>query len=142
MSEYEILVLVHAAATWGLVGLIWFIQVVHYPLFARVGGDGFARYEQQHARRTAHVVVPLMLTELACAALLLLRAPGDAAVVAGAALLAVVWLSTFLLQVPRHRELAGGFDARAHRRLVTTNWIRTSAWSVRGVIAGLLLVRG
>ena len=27
----------HAAATWALVGLIWTVQVVHYPLFALVG---------------------------------------------------------------------------------------------------------
>lgn len=32
------LLLVHAAATWAMVGLVWFVQVVHYPLFAQVGG--------------------------------------------------------------------------------------------------------
>ena len=35
-----LLLLLHAAATLFMTGLIWFVQVVHYPLFARVGEDG------------------------------------------------------------------------------------------------------
>ena len=55
--------LVHAAATWFLVGLIWIIQVVHYPLFARVGEDGFVAYEAAHTRLISLVVGPAMLVE-------------------------------------------------------------------------------
>ncbi|MCK6525129.1 hypothetical protein L6R49_27300, partial [Myxococcota bacterium] len=32
-----LLLLIHAAATWFMVGLIWFVQIVHYPLFSAVG---------------------------------------------------------------------------------------------------------
>jgi hypothetical protein len=32
-----LLLLANAAATFFMVGVIWFVQVVHYPLFARVG---------------------------------------------------------------------------------------------------------
>jgi hypothetical protein len=52
----------------------------------------------------------------------------------GVGLLVVLWVSTWLLQVPRHRDLAAGFETSAHRRLVATNWIRTSAWSLRGLL--------
>ena len=52
----------------------------------------------------------------------------------GLGLLGLIWLSTWRLQVPRHGELAHGFDARAHCRLVDTNWIRTIAWSLRAVL--------
>ena len=34
--------LLQAAASWFLTGLIWIIQVVHYPLMSRVGADRFA----------------------------------------------------------------------------------------------------
>jgi hypothetical protein len=51
-------------------------------------------------------------------------------------LVAVVWASTAVLQVPRHQTLAASFDAAAHADLVRTNWIRTVAWSARG---GLML---
>jgi hypothetical protein len=34
-----------------------------------------------------------------------------------------------------HNALANGFDAQAHARLVDTNWIRTLAWTARGIFA-------
>lgn len=137
---------VHAAATWAMVGLIWFVQVVHYPLFAGVGPAGYARYAAEHARRTTWVVALPMLAELATgAALALWRRPafvGAGAAWAGLALLGVVWASTALLQVPRHDELARGFDARAHHRLVRGNWVRTAAWTARGALVLWLAARG
>jgi hypothetical protein len=36
-----ILLVIHLAVTWALLGLIWTIQVVHYPLFKDVGRDCF-----------------------------------------------------------------------------------------------------
>jgi hypothetical protein len=36
--------------------------------------------------------------------------------------------------VPQHAVLARGFDADAHASLVTTNWVRTVAWSARGLM--------
>lgn len=121
-----------------MLGVIWFVQIVHYPLFGRVGAPGFAAYSEAHSRLTGYVVGPPMLVELATTVALLVFAPeGIPAFLSwtGAALLAVVWASTALLQVPRHRKLGSGFNARAHRTLVATNWLRTVAWSLRGVIA-------
>ena len=53
---------------------------------------------------------------------------------AGLGLLAVVWLSTAVLQVPRHRALGLGFDQQAHRILVLSSWARTAARSTRGLL--------
>jgi hypothetical protein len=103
-----------------------------------VGATEFARYESDHARLTSYVVVLPMLAELACAAALAwLRPGGPLGVLAwlGLGLVLVIWASTFLLQVPQHGVLGGGFDARAHQLLVSSNWIRTAVWSARGVLA-------
>lgn len=133
----------HALATCGMVGLIWFVQVVHYPLMARVGAEVYPAYQRAHATRTTWVVAPLMLTEAATAAALLWLLRGQpwglAAAWVGVGLLAAIWASTFLLQVPAHERLAAGFDADAHRRLVSSNWIRTFAWTARGMLAIALL---
>jgi hypothetical protein len=51
----------------------------------------------------------------------------------------VIWISTFLVQVPLHRRLSAAWDPVAARRLVQTNWIRAAAWTLRGVLALLLL---
>lgn len=137
----------HAAVTWALTGLIWFVQVVHYPLFAEVGATAFPAYHAAHTRLTTLVVAPLMLTEAACAAwLVVVRADAPWVVWAGAALLAVVWLATFGLSVPRHNQLAAhGPDGEVIRALVSTNWVRTLAWTGRAVLAAWMLrglVRG
>ena len=133
----QIVLLTHLAATLVMVGVIWFVQVVHYPLFERVGKAGFSAYSAAHSYLTGLVVGPPMLLETATAlALLFVRPAGVPAVLvwAGLALLALVWFSTGLLQVPRHRALGLGFDALDHRSLVLSNWVRTGAWSVRGLL--------
>lgn len=132
--------LTHAFATIAMTGVIWFVQVVHYPLFAAVGAEQFLAFEARHVRRTTWVVAPLMLVELATtAALALAPATRGPLTWSGIALLAVAWLSTAFLQVPLHRRLERGFDPDAARRLVATNWIRTVAWTARTAVALALL---
>ncbi|MEO0459453.1 MAG: hypothetical protein AAF219_01330 [Myxococcota bacterium] len=132
------LILIHLCATLFMTGVIWFVQVVHYPLFVEVGPERFAQYEALHTSRTSTVVIPAMLTELAAAMFLLIAPPPAISRVSpaiGLALLALIWLTTALASVPAHAELAGGFSAAAHTRLVATNWIRTTGWSCRTIVA-------
>ena len=131
------LLLIQVGTTLTLVGLIWTIQLVHYPLFDHVAPERFADFHRQHSSRISLLVVPLMLAEAATAALLLVTRPAVVSAASawiGVALLAVVWGSTALLQVPQHGVLASGFDAEAHRLLVAGNWVRTAAWSARGAL--------
>lgn len=143
MNAVQALALAHAVSTGLMAGLVWFVQVVHYPLFASVGEEKFKAYAAAHQSRTTLIVAPLMLIEAASAIGLLLMWPTDAGprtlAIVSAALLAVVWASTFGVQVPLHTRLARGFDATIHRRLVATNWLRTLAWSARAVIATLMV---
>jgi hypothetical protein len=138
------IMVLHLAATGVMIGIIWFVQVVHYPLMALVGPNGYPAYQAAHSRRTTIVVAPPMLLELATGVWLALRpSPFFPASTAwtGLALLALVWGSTLFLQVPQHRQLEGGFDAAAHRRLVRGNWVRTVAWTLRGILVLASLVR-
>jgi hypothetical protein len=137
-----LLLLAHVAATLFMVGVIWFVQVVHYPLFARVGPSGFAAYSTSHARLTGLVVGPPMLLEAATAGALVVWNPPGVSVSlmwAGLLLVAGIWLSTALLQAPRHTTLGGGFDPAVHRFLVTSNWLRTALWSLRGLVVLCIL---
>lgn len=127
----------HTASTLAMTGLIWFVQIVHYPLFQLAAGPGFAVFSTSHQHRTALVVLPLMTIELVTSVLLFIGgSTGSRGLAAwGLALLVAIWLSTAFLQVPLHRRLQHGFDGRAARMLVTSNWLRTAAWSARSVIA-------
>jgi hypothetical protein len=139
------LFVLQTGVTLALVGLGWFVQVVHYPLLVLVGAPGFQAYQAEHVRRVTWVAAPLMLLELAGALGLLASRPGfvpEAAAWLGAALVGAVWASTFLLQVPAHERLRAGFDAVAARRLVSTSWVRTLAWTGRAGLLLACLVRG
>lgn len=134
---------IHAAATLYMTGLIWFVQLVHYPLMGNVGRADYTDYQRQHERRTTRAVAPAMLIELITAAWLVVAVPDGTApwlTQLGLALVILIWLSTALLQVPCHKKLGRGFDPATHRKLVATNWLRTALWSVRGVIALVLLM--
>lgn len=138
VSLHTWILLVHAFATVAMTGLIWFVQIVHYPLFASVDANSFIDYEHQHVRRTTWIVAPLMLAELVTAALILLwPAPAIAPGLcwSGAVLVVVVWVSTAVLQIPCHRRLEEGADEPTIHRLVFTNWIRTIAWTLRAGLA-------
>ncbi|UQN09111.1 hypothetical protein [Deinococcus sp. QL22] len=139
------LLVVHAALTWALSGLILTIQLVHYPLFSRVGATNYAAYQQEHIRRITWLVAPLMLAELATGAALMLRPPplvSAASTALGLALIVLIWLSTALVQSPAHRQLTTGFDRRRHSRLVTTNWARTLLWLLRSLLVSWWLLLG
>jgi len=129
----------HVLATLLMTGAIWFVQIVHYPLFAKVGSAAFVAYERAHTRRTGIVVMPLMLTELATGiAICFVQPPAmpQPWPWVGLTLIALIWLITFFYFVPMHRRLSQHFDATICQHLVRRNWTRTLLWSLR---AGILL---
>ena len=135
------LAVLHLVATAYMTGLIWFVQVVHYPLFAGVGERSFRSYEERHTTLTTWVVLPPMFAELGLAGWLALKATAEASALTatGLGMVLAVWLSTFAIQVPCHARLSAGFDHGAWRRLVVSNWIRTALWTGRCAVAAALL---
>jgi hypothetical protein len=123
------------ASTLPMTGLIWLIQVVSYPLFARAQGPGFAAYHEAHTRLIGWVVGPLMLIEV-CASLAWLssRDVGKPVAYVGLGLVLLAWGVTGLCSVPMHNALSHGFDVRAHAFLVNSNWGRTLAWTLRSAL--------
>ena len=100
------MLLTHAAVTLFLVGLIWTIQVVHYPLFAQVGREGFRQYESEHQRLTSWVVGPPMIVEFVACLLLLWWQPAAIPTVSlwvgfAVFLLAMIPVLTHLLRMER-----------------------------------------
>jgi hypothetical protein len=132
-----IVFLVHLFSTLFMTGVIWFAQLVHYPLLGQVGRETFVEYERENTRRTGWVVIPVMAVELITALLLLWRLPEGLLPFCAwlnVALLVVIWVSTFILQGPYHTLLVKKFDPAVWRSLVRTNWIRTAAWTARGIL--------
>ncbi len=133
----QTLLMVHAAATWFMTGLIWTVQVVHYPLFHAVGTDAFPNYEAGHTRRIGWLLVVPAGVEVATAGILFLAEPAALTFAAGA-LLAAIWVMTALVHGPIHGRLAA-YDEALVSRLVAANWWRTLAWTLRAVLAAVML---
>jgi len=137
-------ILVNVAATLLMVGVIWIIQIVHYPLFNRVGLESFSRYSADHSKLITFVVLPLMLTEAITTLLLALDPPAGISPIVlwfGLGLVVLIWGSTFFVQVPLHSQLAAEFNTDSYAALVTSNWVRTIAWTVRGLIVLWLIAQ-
>jgi hypothetical protein len=128
----EVANLVVAAA---LAGLIWTIQLVHYPLFALVGAREWPHYEAEHQRRITWLAAPLMLANVGLA-LAVVTEEASASRVLNAGLAIGVFVVTGFVFAPMHRRLQG---AGAIRLLVRANWARTAAWTAQVIVAVLLL---
>lgn len=127
-----------------LTGLIWTIQLVHYPSFGLVGKAEFVRFHQAHTTRMGYLVLAPMVVELG----LSLWLAGAARHTSGAAgswwalaLVGFIWSVTFFISVPFHNRLEAGFDYIAIDGLTRTNWLRTIAWTVRTAVLGWALMR-
>jgi hypothetical protein len=136
--------ILNAAGTLVMVGVIWFVQLVHYPLLALIGTDRAAEVAREHQRRTGWVVGAPMAVEGVTTLILLANRPDGVSVLlpwVAACFLAVALGCTVLLSVPLHEKMANQPDETVGQRLVTTNWPRTIAWSVRGVLVVVMLVQ-
>ncbi len=128
--------LAHVCANWFLVGLIWFVQVVHYPLMRDVGLETYCEYANRHTRQTTWVVAVPMLLEVFSLLVLLYHPPQHVpltTLLIAVLMLAGIWIATALFSVPCHNKLCKGFDEKVHKKLVQTNWIRTVLWTMKAL---------
>ncbi len=137
------LLVVHLAAVWFCVGLVWVVQVLVYPGFRGIDPARWGEQHDRHTRLMARTVsAPWAVQGVTCAVLLVWRPDGvpfwlaALAGVCGAATVAV----TVGISVPCHQRLSAGYDDAVLDRLVRTNWYRTVAWTAGGVVAGAMVL--
>ncbi len=133
---------VSTVAAWGMVGVIWTVQLVHYPLLGRLSALEPSIAAIDHQRRITWIVGPLMAAEGVTALVLVVSRPASMSALSAlvaAALLGVALLSTALVQVPLHARLAEGHTDDVVRSLISTNWVRTAAWTARGLLLASVL---
>ena len=140
-STDAVVLLVALASTWAMTGLIWVIQVVHYPIFDSIdpGEDnqGWMQFANRHTRSISFVVGPLMLAEGITGIWLVIDPPADTSrllPLVALGLMAIAYGVTAFVSAPLHGRMSEHFDTGLHQRLVSTNWVRTAAWSARAVV--------
>jgi hypothetical protein len=118
--------------SFALFGLIWCVQLVHYPFFLRADQTNFIDHIEFHKHRISIIVMPLMTFELATSGILALESQQFAGWnIFGFIVVILIWLVTFFIQVPLHNALSDGYDESKVQKLIKTNWIRTILWSVK-----------
>lgn len=130
---------VHLFCAAYMTGVIWFVQLVHYPMLHLSHGSDQEGGHRQYTRRMSFVVMPVMLTECVLQGIWTARGTGPAAWT-GAGLLFLIWVSTFCVQVPCHHKLQIRFDPSVQRKLVMSNWIRTLAWTARTLLIIFVII--
>lgn len=144
----EVILLANFIATTIMVGVIWFVQWVHYPLLVTIAAeesvDVAIQLAKQHQRRTGQVLaLPMAIEGFSTLGLLISRPDAVSFILPwfGAVWLAVALGSTVALSVPLHAKLATNPTADIARRLVVTNWPRTVAWTARGAICTTMVLQ-
>ncbi len=132
------LLLVQSFCCFFLTGLIWTIQLVHYPSFSMIDENQFGSFTKFHGFRISLIVMPLMCLELITGFLLVhsqFDVPGFSKFfIINFIGVVLIWASTFFLSVPIHAKLDSGFNQDQIKLLVMTNWPRTVFWSLRSVL--------
>ena len=136
-----LILLFHILSTAIMCGVVWFVQMIHYPLFAFVEGDNFAKFEKEHIRLTKFLIMPAMLVEIATAIILIFDTPLSLNYsYINLFVLGLIWISTFFIQVPLHSKLSSAKNESIIKRLIATNWIRTILWTGRLVLLLSVLI--
>ncbi len=122
-----------------MTGLIWLIQLVHYPSFKFIHQSRFVEFEVFHSRMITYIVAPLMAFEIMIAGLLLAKLFSPLTVLCFVLVL-LNWAVTAFLSVPCHQILVQHHDENIIDRLIKTNWIRTWGWTLKTIFSLLILI--
>ena len=118
-------------------GLIWTIQLVHYPSMRFVSRDKFELFHSFHQLRISIIAMPLMAIELITTIILFMQnIENESSLIFKINLIIVtlIWFSTFFIQVPLHQKLSKGKKTSLIDKLVLTNWFRTVLWTLRSIL--------
>jgi hypothetical protein len=139
----DVAVVAGTAAAWIMVGIIWFVQIVHYPLLAVLRHDVSTTSAEHRWRTTVVVAAPMAVQGVASLALVVATPPGVWVgwPWIGGVLLGVALVITAVVSVPLHVRMTDTGDLTAARRLVETNWWRTAAWTGHGVVMTVMFAQ-
>ena len=114
-----------------LFGLIWTVQIVHYPSFRYIDKKRYFEFQEFHMKRISYVVMPLMLIELLSGSILLMHNLDDLYFILSFVCLVIIWAWTFFVNVPIHSKLMKSYEAKQLDKLILSNWPRTILWTVK-----------
>lgn len=129
LSQSELLL--HLFLTAALFGMIWIIQLLHYPSFKYIAEEQWPAFHKQKTSQGNAIMMPLMICELGIAAWLAGKNGFHFDYAIPLCLVLAIWLSTIFIQFPIINRLAEQKEEALIDRLIQSNWIRTLLWSAK-----------
>ena len=132
MLPNNFVLLGHLIFTSIMTGVIWVIQVVHYPSFHFIEKELYTAFQKFHMNKISIIVIPIMLAELITGMMLFLdKSSKSPFLIISFVILVLIWLITGVFFSKAHNELMTGYQELVVNQLVVMNWIRTLLWTLR-----------
>ncbi len=117
-----------------MVGVIWVIQLVHYPSFHFIDKDIYDSFQKFHMNKISIIVIPVMILELVTGFLLLIGNSKNILIIISFGILILIWGITGLFFSDAHGKLILGYNELIVNKLVSMNWIRTVLWTFKMIL--------
>ena len=131
MLPNNFVLLGHLIFTSIMTGVIWVIQIVHYPSFHFIEKELYTAFQKFHMNNISLIVVPVMILELATGVLLLAGNSKNILIIISFSLLILIWAITGIFFSGAHGKLITGYNVLVVDKLVSMNWIRTILWTLK-----------
>ena len=132
MLPNNFVLLGHLIFTSIMTGVIWVIQIVHYPSFHFIEKELYTAFQKFHMNKISIIVIPIMLAELITGMMLFLdKSSKSPFLIVSFVILVLIWLITGVFFSKAHNELMTGYQELVVNQLVVMNWIRTLLWTLR-----------
>ena len=133
--------LIRILSDFGLVVLIWMVQLIIYPSFARYKNKDLLPWHRTYTKRLSAIVIPLMFTQIFAVAYQLYKSQ-EMYTCASAVLVVLVWILTFTQFVPLHNNISKDYKvAYSVQKLIQRNWMRTALWTVLFLVSLWHIIR-
>ena len=127
--------IIHLVFTCIMVGVIWVMQLVHYPSFHFIDSSRYRSFQNFHMKNISFIVVPAMIFELGSGLIILYYNIQDSFwFFISMLMLITIWIITAVFFTALHGKLTRGYDRVIVDSLVRINWIRTGLWTARLII--------
>ncbi len=129
------IVLIKLLSDFGLVVLIWIVQIIIYPSFHYYASKDLFIWHSKYTNFITFIVLPLMFIQLGSSVYTVFKI-GSSLQITQLILIIIIWISTFAQAVPLHNKLAMNTElTNTISQLININWIRTVLWTITFVMS-------
>ena len=122
-----------------LLGLILVIHFVHYKSFNFIDIEKFVEFHKFHTKNISFLVIPLMIIEVVISIIICYFYFSILSLI-NLSLVALIWITSFLLQVPSHNKLSTGKSITEIEKLVSGNVFRVYLWFFKAIVSTLIIL--